>query len=246
MTFNFLVKNMIFISGTHISIKFYLILCLVYSLITTSIAQENTHYCKEEIRLKKAGLTDIQEMDSKILVDLKYSTTDNFVGKDVYGCITHCFLQKITATHLIEANTFLKAKNPDLRLLIYDGVRSKRAQQILWDVLQKPLSEKHKYVANPQKGSIHNFGCAVDLTIADKNGIPLDMGTPFDYFGELAYPIKEKEFLTEGKLNQKQINNRKLLREVMQKAGFEPIKYEWWHFNYMTLEKAKVNFKIVE
>ena len=196
--------------------------------------------------MKKAGLTDIQEIDSSILVNLKYSTIDNFVGIDVYGCITHCFLQKITATHLATANTYLKAKNPNLRLLIYDGVRSKRVQQILWDTLQKPLSEKHKYVANPQKGSIHNYGCAVDLTIANKNGVPLDMGTPFDYFGQLAYPIKENELLKEGRLNQKQINNRNLLREVMQKAGFEPILYEWWHFNYMTLEQAKMQFKIVE
>ena len=202
--------------------------------------------CAEEEKLAKAGLVDIQTLDPSILVELKYSTTDNFMGVDVYGCITRCFMQKKPAAQLMQANTLLKQKNPELRLLIYDGVRSRTVQQILWDTLHAPLKDKPKYVADPKKGSIHNYGCAVDLTIATQDGKALDMGTKFDFFGEEAYPTKEAEMLRKGKLTQAQLNNRKLLREVMQQAGFQPIKTEWWHFNALSLEKAKAAYKIIE
>jgi D-alanyl-D-alanine dipeptidase len=208
--------------------------------------QEKKCLCEEEEKLAKAGLVDIQTIDPTILVDLKYSTTDNFVGVDVYGCITRCFMQKKPAQQLADANKYLKAKNADLRLLVYDGVRSRTVQQILWDTLKAPLKLKPNFVADPKKGSIHNYGCAVDLTIATKEGKALDMGTKFDYFGDLAYPTKETQMLKLGKLTQQQINNRKLLRDVMQKAGYQPIKSEWWHFNALSLEKAKKTYKIVE
>jgi zinc D-Ala-D-Ala dipeptidase len=202
--------------------------------------------CQEEMRLQKAGLVDVQTIDKSILVELKYSTTDNFVGVDVYGCIQRCFLQKKPAQQLAQASASLQKKRPELRLLVYDGARSRRVQQVLWDTLKKPLSEKNQYVADPQKGSIHNYGCAVDLTLATADGKPLDMGTPFDFFGEPAYPVKEKEMLKSGKLTQNQLNNRLLLRSAMQEAGFEPILTEWWHFNALSLPKAKARYGIIE
>ena len=111
-------------------------------------------------------------------------------------------------------------------------------KQILWDTLDYPLVDKPKYVANPQEGSIHNYGAAVDLTIADTTGRPIDMGTEFDYFGVLAYPTKEEDMLAQGKLTSKQIANRQLLREVMTQAGFSPITTEWWHFNAFSRREA--------
>ena len=95
---------------------------------------------------------DVQQVDPGILLDLKYSSKDNFVGVDVYGCISHCFLQKNTATQLAKANAALKKINPNLSLLVYDGARPRKAQQILWDTLKKPLNQKHWYVANPRIG----------------------------------------------------------------------------------------------
>jgi L,D-peptidoglycan transpeptidase YkuD (ErfK/YbiS/YcfS/YnhG family) len=105
---------------------------------------------------------------------------------------------------------------------------------------------KEEYVADPEKGSLHNFGAAVDLSIVDQDGNLLDMGTPFDYFGELAQPSYEDRFLKDGTLTKKQVENRRLLRKVMQEAGFQTIPDEWWHFHAFSLEEVKRRFAIVE
>ena len=84
------------------------------------------------------------------------------------------------------------------------------------------------------------------MSIADSRGSLLDMGTPFDYFGELAQPRYEERFLQEGRLTKEQLNNRKLLRDVMHQAGFRGIPDEWWHFNGFSLEEVKRRYAIVE
>ena len=121
------------------------------------------------------------------------------------------------------------------------------AQWKLWNALPDlPENERQKYVADPRKGSIHNYGCAVDLTVANQDGKPLDMGTKYDFFGELAYPSREDELLKSGKLTQQQIDNRQILRTAMRQGGFSPIEFEWWHFNALSREKAKMVFRIVD
>ncbi len=203
--------------------------------------------CDDERRLEAAGLVDVQAVDPSILVELKYSTTDNFVGKDVYGCITRAFLQKEPARKLARASELLQQQRPDLRLLVYDGARSRAVQRKLWAALPKvPPKLRTNYVADPDEGSIHNFGCAVDLTVASADGKPLDMGTTYDFFGDLAYPRKEAQLLKAGKLTAEQVRNRKLLRAVMQEAGFDPITSEWWHFNALSRKKAGQQYGIIE
>lgn len=203
--------------------------------------------CEDERRLEAAGLVDVQTIDATILVDLKYSTTDNFVKQDVYGCITRAFLQKEPARMLAKASQLLQKERPDLRLLVYDGARSRAVQWKLWKALpQYPPKLRENYVANPKEGSIHNYGCAVDLTVATAEGEPLDMGTPFDYFGDLAYPRKEAALLKAGKLTRQQVENRKILRRAMEGAGYEGITSEWWHFNAYSRERAAQRYKIVE
>ncbi|MBC7922349.1 MAG: M15 family metallopeptidase [Ferruginibacter sp.] len=199
-----------------------------------------------EQSLKNAGLVDVQTLDPAILVDLKYSTTDNFVGVDVYGDLTRAYLQTVPAQKLVKAQQLLVESRPGYHLLIYDAARPRRVQQILWDTLKKPPRLKPLYVADPKEGSIHNYGAAVDLTIADERGQPLDMGTSFDFFGELAYPTKEDSLVKLGKLTLRQITNRRTLREVMRRAGFAPIDSEWWHFNAMSLERCKQEYGIIE
>lgn len=203
--------------------------------------------CEYEEKMRAQGLVNIQDIDATILVELKYSTTDNFVGKDVYGCITNCFLQKNPAEMLANANDLLKRKNGNYRLLVYDGGRPLSSQKVLWNSLtQYSPKQRATYVANPAQGSIHNYGSAVDLTIATADGTPLDMGTKYDFFGELAYPKKENYFLKIGKLSKQQIANRQLLRSVMKSAGYMPIEYEWWHFNAMSRQTAKQTYKIIQ
>ena len=203
--------------------------------------------CEYEQKMREQGLVNIQEINADILVDLKYSTTDNFVGKDVYGCISNCYLQKRPAEMLSNANDLLKRKNANYRLLVYDGGRPLSIQKILWNSLtQYSPKQRATYVANPAQGSIHNYGSAVDLTIATSNGTPLDMGTKYDFFGELAYPKKESYFLKIGKLTKQQIANRTLLRNVMKASGYMPIEYEWWHFNAMSRQTAKATYRIIQ
>lgn len=197
--------------------------------------------------MAKQGLVDVQKVDPTILVELKYSTTDNFVGKDVYGDLTRAYMQPMAAKKLAEASQYLQAHHPNLRLLVYDAARPRSAQWKLWNALPDlPENERQKYVADPRKGSIHNYGCAADLTVANQDGKPLDMGTKYDFFGELAYPSRETELLKSGKLTQQQIDNRQILRTAMRQGGYSPIEFEWWHFNALSREKAKMVFRIVD
>lgn len=194
------------------------------------------------------GLVDIQEINSEIRVDLKYSSLDNFFGENVYGSMQAAYLQPEVALALSQANDSLKSKYPNYRLLVYDAARPLSVQKVLWESLDElPVRERRNYVADPKVGSIHNFGCAVDLSIMDiQTGRPLDMGTSFDFFGYEAYPRMEKQMINEGKLNPIQISNREILRDAMMANGFSPITSEWWHFNYFTRAEAQSKYKIID
>lgn len=197
-----------------------------------------------EHKLLDQGLVDIQSLDPSILVDLKYSSTDNFLNEDAYGDLETCYLQPLAAKKLSKAQAWLKEKYPHLTLLVYDGVRPRSIQRKMWAlVVGKPTQD---YVANPDRGSVHNYGFAVDLTVATQDGTPLDMGTAFDYFGDLAQPRFEDKFLKSGDLTPAQVANRKILREAMITAGFEMISVEWWHFNALPVKIARSNYQIVE
>lgn len=199
-----------------------------------------------EKRLLDAGLVDIRLVDSSIIVDLKYSSCDNFLFLDMYGDMEKCYLQPDVAAKLKKAQELLREKYPYYSLIVYDGVRPRSVQFTMWDTIKLPVFERTKYVSNPLNGSVHNFGAAVDLSIVDQNGIELDMGTPYDYFGELAYPREEKRLIEEGKLSYKQFLNREILREAMSGAGFMSITTEWWHFNSCPRNEAMLKYKILE
>lgn len=198
------------------------------------------------IVLRRAGLVNLQQMDESLLVELRYSSEDNFLHADVYGSFDSCFLQPKAAEMLVAAHKRLHEKHPELRFLVYDGARPRRVQHIFWNALQMPDSLKTDFVADPHHGSVHNFGCAVDLTLADSLGHPLDMGTDFDHFGPRAYPICEDSLVRIGKLSPTQLANRRLLREVMLQTGFQGIDTEWWHFNAISKDSARLLYGIIE
>ena len=201
-----------------------------------------------ENRLKKAGLVDISEVDSSIHVDVKYSTTDNFVGRDLYGYFDAIYLQPVIAERLKIAQSSLKAIDSNLSLLVYDGTRPRSVQQAMWNALDTvPFDERIKFVSNPKNGSIHNYGCAVDLTIVNtKTGKELDMGAGFDDPRLIAYPKMEAVFLESGELSHEQLSNRRLLRKVMAKGGFWVLQTEWWHFNGLSRKAAKQKYAPIE
>ena len=190
-----------------------------------------------------SGLVDIEEFIPGILIDLKYSTTDNFLHFDVYGTLEKCYLRVEAAEKLKKALELLKKDHPELTLLVYDGARPHRVQYKMWEVLDVP--NKLNYLSPPDKGSVHNYGCAVDLTVSDLEGNALDMGTDFDFFGPLAQPKLESKMLTSGELSQEQYENRLILRKAMEGAGFFNIRTEWWHFNAFGSKTVKHRFTII-
>lgn len=105
-------------------------------------------------------------------------------------------------------------------------------------------TDKAPYVSNPKNGGgLHNYGLAVDITIADENGNELPMGTPVDHLGKEANIDKEELLVSKGIISETERQNRLLLRRVMKEAGFKPLKSEWWHFNLTSRNDAKARFK---
>lgn len=218
---------------------------LLFLVFFLRILSEPT--CVYEKTMAKQGLVEVQQAIPGILVELKYATTDNFMHKNVYGCLQKAYLQKEVVARLKKAQDYLSASHPGYHLLIYDATRPLSKQWDLWNALpQYPPKVRRNYVANPAEHSIHNYGSAVDLTVADEQGRPLDMGTPFDFFGEMAYPSREKALLASGKLTKEAYSNRLILRKAMVRGGFMPIEYEWWHFNAFSRAEAKRRFAVLK
>jgi len=199
-----------------------------------------------ERSLIDAGLVNVQDSIPGILVELRYSTINNFMNEDVYGHLNRAYLQPDVVQSLKKCLAKLKEIDSTLTLLIYDAVRPRSVQQIMWDILDMPINEKTKFVANPKNGSVHNYGAAVDITLADENGIALDMGAEYDDIRHIAYPRYESAYLDSGMLSLEQIENRKILRESMRAGGFTGIQTEWWHFNAHSRDVCRTKYTIVE
>jgi D-alanyl-D-alanine dipeptidase len=203
-------------------------------------SQNNGNISTEAIQLKNAGLVDIRDLDSSIVVHLLYATENNFVGEQMYKSLREAYLQVEAARKLVLAQHYLKQINPDYSLIVYDAARPQWAQEIMWNkVKNTPMK---RYVSSPQRISMHTYGVAVDVSILDKNNKELDMGTPVDFLSELAEPKHETKYLNSGKLTGKQVKNRELLRTVMKKSGFRGISNEWWHFEAFTRDEAQKKY----
>jgi len=164
-----------------------------------------------------------------IAVDLRYATPDNFVGRDLYSPYDCAWLHRDAAAALERVVAWLKERRPDCTPLVLDALRPQRVQQQLWDALAG--TDLQMYLADPQRGSIHSFGMALDVTLLDETGSELDMGTGFDDMTLLSHPALEARFLASGELTAAQAANRQLLRDAMFQAGFVGINTEWWHFD---------------
>lgn len=168
---------------------------------------------------------DIHQMDSSIVLDIRYATHNNFLHRPVYDQ-ARCFLVKEAALKLQEVQNELKQLG--LGLKIFDGYRPLSVQKKMWKIMPNP-----KYVANPAKGSRHNRGCAVDLTLVDSTGKELTMPTGFDNFTVKAHHNYMK-------LPARVRLNRWILKTVMEKHGFKSISSEWWHYDMVGWRKYPV------
>ncbi|MEL6986596.1 MAG: D-alanyl-D-alanine dipeptidase [Bacteroidota bacterium] len=171
----------------------------------------------EEIQKDSSSWVDLLYADSSFILDIRYATENNFVGEQIYEC-GKCLLRKEAAISLLKVHEKFKALGYHIKL--FDCYRPHPAQQKLWDKVPNA-----SYVTPPWKGSNHNKGLAVDLTLVDKNGKALDMGTEYDYFGKEAH----HDHLD---LDQKILDNRVLLKSILKEEGFTSIRTEWWHYNY--------------
>lgn len=182
--------------------------------------------------------------DSRFVIDLRYASADNFIGRDMYGAFDRAYLHHDAAAKLDRAAQALTARRPDHRFVIYDALRPRAIQRVLWDLVKGTPDQM--YIADPDRGSLHNFGLAIDLSIVDGRARALDMGAGFDDFREIAQPRHEARFAATGELSPAQLANRRLLREVMEGAGFTQLAHEWWHFNACSLDEARARYQIFE
>jgi D-alanyl-D-alanine dipeptidase len=205
--------------------------------------QFNLKYTPKEQYLLSIGMVDLATIDSTLIIDLAYCSTNNFTGKKLYTDINRAFLQSIIAERLKTAQAFLHTIDSTYNIVVFDATRPKSVQTEMWNwAIENNLQQ---YVGDPLIGSVHQYGCAVDVSIMGKDSL-LDMGTNFDHFGPEAEPRNHWKLLQEGKLTQEQLDNRMLLRSVMRKAGFMPIENEWWHFNGLSKKLAQAYFPMVE
>ncbi len=176
----------------------------------------------------KNGLIELIKLDDTIKLDIRYATSNNFVGKVIYK-EARAFLQRPAADALVRIHQNLKKQN--LGLVIFDGYRPLSATKLFWEVT--PASKK-KFVANPKNGSRHNRGCAVDLGLFDlKTGENLDMPTDFDDF-------TEKAAINYAGATQLQKKNREILRKAMEADGFKIYPAEWWHFDFQSCPENRI------
>ena len=188
----------------------------------------------QEISKKKfksfMGLADttfirLADFSDGFAYDLRYATENNFLKAKVYDC-AECYTRVKTAKALLAANEDFGKNN--VKIKFYDCYRPNSVQYKMWEIVPNP-----QYVANPVKGSIHNKGGAVDITLVTLEGVELDMGTDFDFFGKKAYHDNFD-------LSQEILKNRKLLKETMEKHGFWSIRTEWWHYNLSIASNDKI------
>lgn len=165
----------------------------------------------------ESGFVDVARLEPSIRIDLRYATANNFTGKVVYPPSARCYLRGPVARRLQAVQQALRAQG--LSLKVYDCYRPLSVQRHFFS-----LVPDERYVANPQKGSRHNRGAAVDLTLTDDAGVELAMPTAFDDFSERAHRSYQD-------LPADAIQNRARLEAAMTAQGFVPMPTEWWHFD---------------
>ncbi|BFM41485.1 M15 family metallopeptidase [Flavobacterium sp. CFS9] len=209
-------------SSAHILLFLF---CLFFCGLSSN-AQNESYSSEDNEEIADTTFVNLREYSSDFVYDMKYATEDNFLKAKVYDC-AECLLRYKTVIALIAANRdFMK---DGCKIKIFDCYRPLSIQKKMWEIVSNP-----EYVADPKKGSIHNKGGAVDITLVNAKGEELEMGTNFDFFG-IEASHNYKKFPVSVKAN------RKYLKKVMLKNGFNSFDSEWWHYNLKTGLNDKVS-----
>ena len=185
--------------------------------------ENEAQYLKEAKADSNKKLVEIKKYIPGIVLDIRYATINNFTHHIMYKqAKAFARLPVVRALQQVEAE--LKTKG--LGLKIYDAYRPYAVTVKFYQV-----TPDTNFVADPKKGSKHNRGCAVDLSLIDlKTGKELDMPTGFDSFSKKA----GAEY---ADLPKEELANRELLKSVMETHGFKVIKTEWWHYDFNGWQK---------
>jgi zinc D-Ala-D-Ala dipeptidase len=174
----------------------------------------------ESGNFRQADLVELIKLEPTIKLDIRYATSNNFVGRPLYT-EARAFLQRPAAEALQRAHQ--KLRKQGYGLLIFDGYRPWAITKLFWDVTPPNL---HNFVADPKKGSKHNRGCAIDLSLFDwQTGNEIEMPGAYDEMTERSYPTYKGG-------TPEQRKKRDILRAAMEAEGFTVNEYEWWHFDY--------------
>lgn len=188
--------------------------------------QTYEEYTKAVAANPSLQLIDLEKHVPGIVLDIRYATTNNFTGEKIYD-EAKAYARRPVADALLEVQKELKPKG--LGVKIFDGYRPYRATVKFYEVYKDTT-----YVASPYRGSRHNRGCALDLTIINlTTGEELQMPTGYDSFQKEAWPSTPVKDPTVRK-------NRELLITVMEKHGFKVNGSEWWHFDFIGWKKFDV------
>ena len=160
-----------------------------------------------------------------VRVDVRYATEDNFMKRQLYP-VARAYLRAPAAAALRAVKQYLEKQG--LGLKVWDAYRPYRVTEAMWEPIRDP-----DYVADPAKGSRHNRGAAVDVTLVDQNGYELQMPTGYDDFTPRAAHDSTD-------VSRQALINRKVLREVMERHGFDPLPSEWWHYDFRGWERFEL------
>ena len=170
--------------------------------------------------LRQPDLVELMKLDPRIRLDIRYATSNNFMGSPMY-LQARAFMQRPAAEAVLRAH--LDLMNQGYGLLIHDAYRPWYVTKMFWDATP---DDKKIFVANPQEGSKHNRGCAVDLSIYElRTGKPVEMTGGYD-------EMSRRSFANYPGGTSRQRWYRQLLRQAMEKQGFIANPKEWWHFDY--------------
>jgi zinc D-Ala-D-Ala dipeptidase len=174
----------------------------------------------------KSALVDVAERVPDAVLDLRYATPDNFLKRQLYPDGARCLLHPDAAARLETAARVLRELG--FRIRLYDCFRPRSVQWQMWKILPRP-----GYVADPRKGSNHNRGVAIDLTLADRDGHEVEMPTPFDTFSPAAHHHSQSASPAARR-------HREILLRAMEGAGFRRNAMEWWHYDLAGARKYPV------
>ena len=183
------------------------------------IVKKNKTYRQEVRQDSLQKMVELKKMIPGLVYDLRYSTKNNFMHQQLYNHSGTSFLRFLPASNLYKIQKELQTKGYGLK--IFDAYRPYSITQKMWELIHDD-----RYVADPSKGSGHNRGLAVDLTIIElSTGKELDMGTGFDNFTDSAHHSFKA-------LPPSVLTNRQLLRSTMEAFGFKALETEWWHYSW--------------